>query len=47
MRVRWSDEAVHALVALEISLGARYSAERAAAIVEEIIHRTDTLGSPS
>lgn len=43
MKVIWSDEAVEALVALEINLAERYSAERAAQIVDELVRRADRL----
>jgi len=43
MKVVWSDEAVYALIALEMKLAERYSGEMAAKIVETLIHRIDHL----
>lgn len=43
MKVVWSDEAVFALVALEVKLAERYSAERAAEIVETLVRRVANL----
>jgi toxin ParE1/3/4 len=43
MKVVWSDDAVWALVALEERLGRRYSADKAARIVEELARRVDRL----
>jgi plasmid stabilization system protein ParE len=43
MKVVWSDEAVYALVALETKLAQRYSAERAAEVVDELVRRIDRL----
>lgn len=43
MKVVWSEEAVYALVALETTLVQRYSAEKAAEIVDEIVRRVDRL----
>lgn len=39
MNVVWSDEAVYALVALEIKLAERYSGEKAAQIIDELVRR--------
>ncbi len=43
MNVGWSDEALYALVALEIQLAARYSTEKAAQIIDELVRRVDRL----
>ncbi len=43
MNVVWSDEAVYALVALETRLTERYSAQKAAQIVAELVLRVDKL----
>jgi plasmid stabilization system protein ParE len=43
MNVVWSEEAVCALVALETKLLERYSVEKAARIVEELVRRVDRL----
>lgn len=43
MKVVWSDEAVFALIALEMKLAERYSAERAADIVEALVRRLEHL----
>jgi toxin ParE1/3/4 len=43
MNVVWSDEALYALVALEIKLAERYSDEKAARIVDELVRRVDRL----
>jgi plasmid stabilization system protein ParE len=43
MKVAWSDDAVMALVALETKLAQRYTAEKAAYIVEELVRRVDRL----
>lgn len=43
MKVVWSDEAAWALVALEARLARRYSADRAASIVETLVRRVDRL----
>jgi hypothetical protein len=43
MKVVWSDEAVYALVALEMRLAQRYSAEKAAEVVDELVRRIDRL----
>ena len=43
MNVVWSDEALYALVALEIKLAERYSNEKAALIVDELIQRVQRL----
>lgn len=43
MKVVWSDEAVYALVALEVKLAQRHSAEKAAEIVEQLIRRVERL----
>jgi len=43
MNVVWSDEALYALVALEITLAERYSAAKAAQIVDELVHRIHRL----
>jgi plasmid stabilization system protein ParE len=43
MNVVWSDEALYALVALEIKLAERYSDEKAAQIIEELVQRVDRL----
>jgi plasmid stabilization system protein ParE len=43
MKVVWSDDAAWALVALEARLAQRYSSDRAARIVEELVRRVDRL----
>jgi plasmid stabilization system protein ParE len=43
MNVVWSDEALYALVALEIKLAERYSDEKAAQIIDNLVHRVDQL----
>ena len=43
MNVVWSDEALYALVALEIKLAERYSDEKAAQIVDELVQRVHRL----
>ncbi len=43
MNVVWSDEAAYALVALETKLAERYSAEKAAQIIDELVRRVDRL----
>lgn len=43
MKVVWSDDAVWALVALEERLAQRYSADKAARIVEDLVRRVDRL----
>ena len=43
MNVVWSDEAAYALVALETKLAQRYSAEKAAQIIDELVRRVDRL----
>lgn len=43
MKVVWSEEAARALVALEARLARRYSADRAARIVEGLVRRTSLL----
>ena len=43
MKVVWSDDAAWALVALETRLAQRYSADKAASIVEELVRRVDRL----
>jgi len=43
MKVIWSDDAVWALVALETKLVQRYSSEKAARIVEDLVRRVDRL----
>jgi len=39
MNVVSSDEALHALAALDTTVAARYSAEKAARIVDELVRR--------
>jgi hypothetical protein len=46
MKVVWSDYAVWALVTLETRLAQRYSSDKAARIVEELVHRVDRLEGP-
>lgn len=43
MKVVWSDEALFALIALEMKLAERYSPERAAEIVETLVRRVERL----
>jgi toxin ParE1/3/4 len=43
MKVVWSDDAALALVALETRLARRYTAEKAAHIVDELVRRVDRL----
>lgn len=43
MKVVWSDEAVFALIALEMKLAERHSVERAAEIVETLVRRIEHL----
>jgi plasmid stabilization system protein ParE len=43
MKVVWSDDAAWALVALETRLAQRYSSDKAARIVEELVRRVDRL----
>lgn len=43
MKVVWSDEAVFALIALEMKFAERYLAERAADIVEALVRRLEHL----
>jgi toxin ParE1/3/4 len=43
MKVVWSDDAVWALVALEARLAQRYSSDKAARIVEDLVRRVDRL----
>jgi plasmid stabilization system protein ParE len=43
MKVVWSDDAVWALVALETRLAQRYSSDKAARIVEDLVRRVDRL----
>ncbi len=43
MTVVWSDEAVYALIALEMKLAERYTVERAAEIVETLVRRVALL----
>lgn len=43
MRLVWSDEAVYALIALEANLAKRYSGEKAAQLIDELVRRVDRL----
>jgi plasmid stabilization system protein ParE len=43
MKIVWSDEAVYALIALEMELAERYSVGRAAEIVETLVQRVARL----
>jgi plasmid stabilization system protein ParE len=43
MKVVWSDDAAWALVALETRLAKRYSSDKAARIVAELVRRVDRL----
>jgi plasmid stabilization system protein ParE len=43
MKVVWSEEAASALAALEMRLARRYSPEKAARIVEQLVRRVDRL----
>jgi plasmid stabilization system protein ParE len=43
MNVVWSDDAVQALIALEIKLSQRYSSQKAASIVDDLVRRVDRL----
>lgn len=43
MKVVWSDEAVYALIALEMKLAERYSAEKAAEVVDNMVRRIEHL----
>ena len=43
MNVVWSDEAIYALVVLEKGLAERYSDEKAAQIIDELVRRVDHL----
>jgi plasmid stabilization system protein ParE len=43
MKVVWSGDAAWALVALETRLAQRYSSDKAARIVEELVRRVDRL----
>jgi plasmid stabilization system protein ParE len=43
VKVVWSDDAALALVALETRLAQRYSSDKAARIVEELVRRVDRL----
>ena len=43
MKVVWSDDAVMALVALETKLAQRYTAEKAAQVIDELVRRVDRL----
>jgi toxin ParE1/3/4 len=43
MKVVWSDEAVYALITLEIRLAERYSAAKAAEVVDALVRRVDRL----
>ena len=43
MKVVWSDDAVMALVALETQLARRYTAEKAAQVINELVRRVDRL----
>jgi toxin ParE1/3/4 len=43
MKVVWSDDAVMALVDLETRLARRYTAEKAAHVVDELVRRVDRL----
>jgi len=43
MKLVWSDEAVYALVALEVKLAQRYSAEKAAEVVDQLVQRIEHL----
>ncbi len=43
MKVVWSDNAAWALVALEARLAQRYSSDKAARIVEDLVRRIDRL----
>jgi plasmid stabilization system protein ParE len=43
MKVVWSDDAVWALVGLEARLAQRYSSDKAARIVEDLVRRVDRL----
>ena len=43
MKVVWSDDAVRALVVLEARLARRYSADKAARIVDQLVRRVDRL----
>jgi plasmid stabilization system protein ParE len=43
MNVVWSDEALYALVVLEVQLAERYSDEKAAQIIDKLVQRVDRL----
>ena len=43
MKVVWSDDATWALVALETRLAQRYSSDKAARIVKDLVRRVDRL----
>ncbi len=43
MKVVWSDDAVMTLVDLETKLALRYTAEKAAQLVDELVRRVDLL----
>ena len=43
MKVVWSDDALHALIALEMQLAARYSKEKAAQVINELLERVEQL----
>lgn len=43
MNVVWSDEALYALVAFEMKLAERYSDEKAAQIIDELVQRVHRL----
>jgi plasmid stabilization system protein ParE len=43
MKVVWSDDAVMALVDLETKLALRYTAEKAAQVVDNLVRRVDRL----
>jgi plasmid stabilization system protein ParE len=43
MKVVWSDDAAWALVALEARLVKRYSSQKAARIVDDLVRRVDRL----
>jgi toxin ParE1/3/4 len=43
MKVVWSDDAVMALVHLETKLAQRYTAEKAAQVIDELVRRVERL----
>lgn len=43
MKVVWSDEAVYALIALEMKVAERYSAAKAAEVVDSLVRRIELL----